>query len=299
MLHLTQIKRRMRSVNTTQKLTHAMRLISMSLYSKLDKQRNAIEHHKSTLQEVFSEVFTQCDGYTNPILLPEDILNSSPLFIIVSATKGFCGGLNTNLFRYLEHKLFVEEHQTPTFITIGQKATTFIENKKLGSILEKHHSLNSNNFADIAKHVAQTISKQSPSFSSVTMFSTQLKNFFAQVPQKNKIIPLKQTSAKPQSLKSLKQAGAVYAQKTITPETDIIWEQDQHEIVDFLAARYLNNTLTNNLLQALFSEYASRFVAMDSATNNAEKYLDNLTLQFNKLRQAMITREVCELSASL
>jgi len=299
MLHLTQLKRRMRSLNTTKKLTHAMRLISMSLYSKLDKQRNALEHHKSTLQEVFSEVFTQCDGYTNPILLPEDILNSSPLIIIVSATKGFCGGLNANLFRYLEHKLFVEEHQKPTFITIGQKATTFVEDKKLGSILEKYHSLNSNNFADIAKNIAQTISKQTPSFSSATMFSTQLKNFFSQVPQKNKIIPLAQTPAKQQTSKSRKPMGAVYAQKTITPETDIIWEQGQHEIVDFLAARYLNNTLTNNLLQALFSEYASRFVAMDSATNNAEKYLDNLTLQFNKLRQAMITREVCELSASL
>ena len=93
--------------------------------------------------------------------------------------------------------------------------------------------------------------------------------------------------------------GAYAQEQDELLEIEPIWEQDKLEIVNSAARHYLGVHTTTILFQALVSEYAARFVAMDNATTNAENYLETLTLQFNKLRQALITREVSELSASL
>jgi len=284
MSQLTHLKRRIKSIKTTQKITQAMRLIAMSLYSKLEKKQNSLEYYKVILNDLFNELSQKSPEWKNSTFFPEDILDSNPLFIIISATKGFCGGLNNNLFRYLEHKLFVEEHQEPTFITIGKKATEFVRDKQLGPILESCLDLNSNNFPDIAKKISKNILEKKPEYSSVIVYSSIFKNFFAQKPEKTQVIPIIRDKEE---------------KKEIDLDIQPIWEQESEEIVDFIANKYLDASLTNIFYQALISEYAARFVAMDGATTNAENYLETLTLQFNKMRQALITMEVAELSASL
>jgi F-type H+-transporting ATPase subunit gamma len=284
MSHLIQLKRRIKSIKTTEKLTHAMRLIAMSLYGRLEKEQVPLNKYNESLEELFRYLVAECPEWKNSIFFPEDILDQNPLFIVISATKGFCGGLNNNLFRYLEYKLHIEEHQKPTFITVGKKATSFVDKKQFGEILVTYHDLNSNNFADISQNIAKMIIEQKKSYSSVTIYSTFFKNFFTQKPESSKIIPFERYSEEE------------------AQEPDLyppIWEQDNLEITNFIANKYLNTRLTNIFFQSLVSEYASRFVAMDNATTNAEKYLETLTLQFNKLRQSLITREVSELSASL
>lgn len=311
MSHLIQLKRRIKSIQTTEKITHAMRLIAMSLYSKLEKQNEPLSYYIEHLQKLFVELLEQCPEWsglnppvgspdrpeTSKIFLPEDVLDSKPLFIVISATKGFCGGLNNHLFRYIEQKLHIEEHQKPTFITIGKKATAFIEDKNLGEVLVNYHDLNSNNFADIAKNVAQIIMEGSTlhqgSYSSATVYSSIFKNFFAQRPTISSVIPLKPEKSNEDKVSPSETEEE--SEEKLPP----IWEQNSLDIVNIVANQYLNARLTHIMYQALISEYASRFVAMDGATTNAEKYLETLTLQFNKLRQALITREVSELSASL
>lgn len=263
-----------------------MRLISMSLYSKLDKERLATEYHKQEYVKLFKALYQQCPQWKSDVFFPQDVLNPSPLFIIVSSTKGFCGGMNNMLFRYIEQKLFVEEHQTPTFITIGKKAMHFVEQQNLGTIAATYHDLNSNNFADIAHNIIKFITQAQPSHSSVTVYSTTFKNFFAQKPEITELIPL----VSPDSLEAPQEEFTA-----IEPT----WEQDKIETVSYAAQRTIETITTFILYQALISEYAARFVAMDGATTNADKYLESLTLQFNKLRQALITREVSELSANL
>lgn len=289
MSHLIQLKRRIKSIKTTEKITHAMRLIAMSLYSKLDKQNEPLQEYNKKIENLFLYLCKQCPEWKNEIFLSDEILDPNPLFIVISSTKGFCGGLNNNLFRYMEHKLHIEEHQTPTFITIGKKTTAFVQEKNFGTILSTHHDLNSNNFASLAKNIAKVITEAKPHYSSVTIYSTFFKNFFAQKPTISKIIPF--------TLEAEENSDSESAEAFADLEP--IWEQNKLEIVNFVAHKYLNTQMTHILFQALISEYASRFVAMDNATTNADKYLETLTLQFNKLRQALITREVSELSANL
>jgi F-type H+-transporting ATPase subunit gamma len=289
MSQLILIKRRIKSIKTTKKITHAMRLIAMSLYSKLDKERLSLQQYIEYLQKLFQELSEQCPEWKSKIFLPEEILDSNPLFIVISATKGLCGSLNNNLFKYLEYKLHIEEHQSPTFLTIGKKASAFVNSKNYGTILASYHDLNSNNFPDIAKNIATQIIQAAPAYSSVTVYSTVFNNFFNQKPVTKKVIPFGASEEEEE----------VKEKEEIVERLEPIWEQNNLEIVDFVANRYINASLTNIMFQALVSEYASRFVAMDGATTNAEKYLETLTLQFNKLRQSLITREVSELSASL
>lgn len=281
MSQLTHLKRRIQSIKTTEKITHAMRLIAMSLYSKLDKEREALDSYKKAVAELFHELTLQCPTWKNEHFFPQDPLDSQPLLIVISSTKGFCGGLNNNLFKYIDYKLFIEEHQSPHFVTLGKKATEFIKEKDLGPIIESYVDLNSNNFPDIAKKIADLILAQTPAFSSVSIYSSLFKNFFSQKPSITKILPVE------------------HEEEDTACDIEPIWEQDRIEIVNTAASTYLNTQLTHMLFQSLIAEYAARFVAMDGATSNAEKYLEALTLQFNKMRQALITREVSELSANM
>ena len=110
------------------------------------------------------------------------------------------------------------------------------------------------------------------------------KSIFIQNPQKTSLISL----------------NTEQQQNTLdTSQTDITWEQDKSEILNYTAQRFINSSILNILFQSLLAENAARFLAMDSSTTNAENFLEKLTLQYNKSRQALITREVSELSANL
>lgn len=293
MSQLIYLKRRIRSIKTTQKLTHAMRLISMSLYSKMERNRIALEYHNKVLSGIFESLQKRCPDWKNNIFMPEDILSSTPLFILISATRGFCGGLNSLLFRYLEDHLFIEDHQSPSFITIGRKATDYVAENKLGVIVASYNDLNSNNYTEIAQSIMKKIVGAGSQYSSVTSYSSYFRNFFVQYPNKTQLIPIVNTSVINTSINN--QANNNYDYE----ESPLIWEQDKLDVIDSTACSKLESQLTYILFQALISEYAARFVAMDNATTNAENYLETMTLQFNKLRQALITREVSELSSNL
>jgi F-type H+-transporting ATPase subunit gamma len=281
---LTPLKRKIKSIQTTQKITHAVRLISMSFYSKLEKQNVFLQEYKNSISDIFTQLVASFPEWKNSILFPEDIMDSRPLFVIVSSSKGLCGSFNSNLFRYFERAFFVEKHQKATFITIGQKATNFIKEKNTGDILQSYEELTSSNFDSIAAKLVSLITDSAGNYSSVSFFSNYLKNFFVQRPQKTTLVPV--------GLEKVKNNNDVF-------DGDLIWEQTSEVVLDYLALEYLKSSTLNVLFQSMISENAARFLAMDSSTTNAEKILEKLTLQFNKTRQALITKEVAELSANL
>ncbi len=281
MSQLTPLKQKIKSIETTKKITHAVRLVSMSFYSRLEKQNVSLQHYKDSISQLFLQLIPHLSGWKNSILLPEDILDTTPLFIVISSAKGLCGSFNSNLFRSLEKEFFIEEHQIPTFITIGQKATKFINEKKWGKIETSFNELTLSNIDSITDDLIEKISDKNI-YSSVTFYSNHFKNFFVQKPQKTILTPI-----------NLEQ------EESMQSNVEFIWEQSKEEVLDYLAIRYLKNSILDLLFQSLISENASRFIAMDNSTTNAEKYLEDLTLQYNKSRQTLITQEVSELSTSL
>ena len=150
MSQLTPLKQKIKSIETTKKITHAVRLVSMSFYSRLERQNASLQHYKKNISQLFLQLIPHIPDWKNPILLPEDILDTTPLFIIISSAKGLCGSFNSNLFRYIERTFLIEEYQTPTFITIGQKSTKFIIGKKWGEIETSFNELTLSNIDSIS-----------------------------------------------------------------------------------------------------------------------------------------------------
>jgi F-type H+-transporting ATPase subunit gamma len=288
MAQLSILKQKLNSIKTTKKITHAIRLISMSFYSRLEKQQTELNQYKTTIQTLLAQLIKQYPIWNNKKFFPQDVLDKNPLIIIVSSAKGLCGSFNTNLFRYFEQTFLLEKNQKPDFIIIGQKAINFTktlsQTKKLpNSIIYAEKELKTSNFNSIAKKISDTIITCEKTYSSVSFYHNFMKNFFAQKPQKTTLIPFekKETINTPPKI------------------TDLIWEQDKTKTLDFLATLVIKSSTLDILFQSLISEHAARFLAMDSSTTNAEKFIERLTLQYNKSRQALITREVAELSTNL
>lgn len=294
MSQLAQLKQQIKSIQTTKKITHAVRLVSMSLYSKLEKQRTPLKSYVNAIRTIFID-FAQGAHISDPILFPEDVQDQNPLFIIVGSSKGLCGSLNSNLFRYTKKSIFIEPHQKPQVIAIGQKAIKFIKESQVGDICCVYQELTSHNITTITDDLMEKILNSPQPYSSVTFFSNELKSFFMQRPIKTTLIP----ACFDEHAHDHEHVHPDFHHSYNTAPNERINEQDFDVIALNLAHMYLRSTISNTLFQALIAEHAARFVAMDGSYTNAEKILERLTIHFNKLRQALITKEVAELSASL
>jgi F-type H+-transporting ATPase subunit gamma len=286
MSHLVYLKQQIQSIQATKKITHAIRLVSISLYTKLEKQNIFLKNYTNTIRRLFSDIVYFNPSWKSPLLYSEDILDTNPLFIIVSSTKGLCGSLNSNLFRYIDHALVIDKHQNPKFITIGSKATKFAKEKKLDNIIYHYNELTSNNFITIADDLVVKITGTQTLISSVVFFSNEAISFFMQKPRKFTLLPatLEPLDTSTTNLdESLKESP--------------IWEQENTYVLEYTAIKFIRATIVQTLFQALLSEYSARFIAMDNSTTNAEKYIEKLTLFYNKTRQGLITKEVAELSS--
>jgi len=289
--HLIQLRQKIKSIQTTKKITHAVRLVSMSLYARMEKQDVPLKRYVTTMQQLFIRLSQCVPDWKSPLLISEDSANSNPLVIIVGTSKGLCGSLNSNLFRYYESTCEFGTIPNLNIITIGQKATKFMKEQPFGTLICSYAELNSNNFITIADDLV--VKLKASNFSSVVMYSTELKSFFVQKPCHVNIIPINNTqSGQQEPVRDIPQDFDGFEQESL------IWEQDRYELLDYLAPQYLQSMIMHILFQALRAEHAARFLAMENSTANAEKYLERLTLQYNKLRQSLITREVAELCAS-
>ena len=298
MSQLVPLKQKIRSIQTTKKITHAVRLVSMSLYNKLDKLNVPLQRYTKTIKDLFLDVLAHAPEWKSPLLFPQDIFDSMPLYIVVSTSKGLCGSLNSNLLRYIEKSLFIEKQQAPQFIAIGQKSISFVKAGEFRSCISTTYpELTSNNFIAIADDLVDKITKGGVHYSSVTFYTNEAKSFFVQRPYKFTLIPMSLDPMNHDDHKKVR-ADEVRLQEEDPVTNQPIWEQPQSDVLDFLSIRYLRSAIIHVLFQALRAEHAARFLAMENSTNNAEKYLERLTLQFNKLRQSLITKEVSELTST-
>ncbi len=295
MSQLVSLRQKIRSIQTTKKITHAVRLVSMSLYNKLDKMGAPLKTYADGVKSLLLQLSQADTAWHHPILSPKDTADTNPLYIIIATSKGLCGSLNSNLFRYTDTILAGYKETAPSFIAIGQKAITFIKNKNNAVLTCSYTELSSHNFIAIADDLIEKISIAPRQYSSVTFLSSEAASFFVQKPLKLAMAPVALDAP------HLQGGDVVDAHlKPALQKSDLaalIWEQDSRLVLDYLASCYLRSTATHALFQALRAEHAARFLAMENSTNNAEKILERLTLQFNKLRQALITKEVSELAA--
>ena len=282
MSELVQMRQRIKAIETIQKITHAMRLIAMSAHSRLKRKETVLTHYIDTVNILFSKVSRLQQDWHNPIMNPKNN-HTKILVILVGSQKGLCGTFNTNLFAYFTQQMARHAESTFDSITIGKKAIDFLNrNHPHVQVINEHNNFNTRTIFAIAQSIADLITHASTPYSSVIMFSNELKSFFIQKPARTNLIPLITSSS-----------------NVAAPAEGYIWEHEPQLVLDTLAHHYLEAHIQHLLFNSLYAEQAARFLSMDNATRNAISLLDNSKMMYNKLRQEKITKELTELTGSM
>jgi F-type H+-transporting ATPase subunit gamma len=283
MSQLIQMRRRIATIETIHKITNAMRLIAMSGHSRLKHKEELILNYKNQIKELYQQIKSQIPADYDPMAKHIDP-QAPELIIVIGSQKGLCGGFNSHLFQFFEG--YIQTKAKPQLIAIGKRATDYIQNKKSGQILLSQSTFNTNNIHTIVSEISQIISKQEAHYSHITVVSNVLKTFFSQQPTIHHLLPLET-----EQLHEPKQQNTVFE--------GYLWEQTPQSIINDLAYLYLEATLYALLFQSLLSEQAARFISMDNSTRNAEGLLESYKIQYNKLRQTKITKEINELVSNI
>jgi F-type H+-transporting ATPase subunit gamma len=278
------IRRRIRSVKNTAQITKAMQMVAASKMRKAQQAAQAGRPYASLMNQVLSEVTGSTTDFEHPLTQKREVRKR--LLIVVSTDKGLCGGLNSNLMR--EAAKF--DRNTTVFVTAGRKASQFIARTKRQLAAEFTYK-DAPLFGE-----ARAISKFAQDFytkGEADQVDILYTNFISTLNQKPEVIPFLPVG-------ELKGVGAtVHEEQALAKGTrEFLFEPGVHEVMGALLPHYLNFRVYQVLLEAKASEHSARMVAMKNATDNAKQIIKDLTLEYNKLRQANITKELLEITSA-
>ncbi len=283
MSKLIQMRNRIKTIETIRKITHAMRLVSMSTHSRLKNKQESLTIYLDTLSTLVAKVQHIVPTWTHPVMNPTTEPNHNPLIIFIGSQKGLCGNFNTQLFKVLTEYLKAHKDVAYQCIGIGKKTVDFLHKHHPDTLIKSFNLFTARNFLSIAQEITDTIMKADPAYSSVVILSNTFKSFFIQEPKVTSLIPFD-----PQSITSEAQP----------PKEGYLWDQQPEEVLNFIMQQFLGARIQYLMFQSLLSEHAARFISMDNSTRNANNLLETTKLSYNKLRQAKITTELTELTGN-
>lgn len=290
MAQLIAMRQRIKAIETIKKITHAMRLISMSTHTQLKNKQEALQTYSKSIKDITTLVKQQVPE--EPISSPLDNKKADEdLIILVGSEKGLCGNFNNQLFKFFELKK--DYYKNPEMIAIGKFAIDYA-NSKAQTLLQSYKEFNSNNFIVIADHVSNYILEHLQKYKRVIIYSNYPKTFFIQRPQDKQLIPL---DAQDNSSENFGEVSD-YSTSEKNSYNEYLFEQSSRELYYKLEELHIKMMIQNSLYNSLLAEQAARFISMDSSTRNANDLLTKMKLEYNKERQAAITRELTELVGS-
>lgn len=266
------IQARIKSVDSTKKITKAMQLVASS---KLTKQKQIMEQNReyaSALEELLMMVLRSAKK--NSIYLNSDKTKSSYVFVITS-DMGLCGGYNANIFKKIQSDLKAEDQ----IVMIGSRGLAWIKNRNY-TVVDQLCDLNEDSmYPALSSKMEEALHLyEKQDISSIKILYTHYKNTLTFVPTLQTILPVS---------KPLKEENKL--------EPEMIFEPGKQEMLADMIPMAMKSVLFSKFLESKTSEQASRRMAMESATDNANELQDALELAFNQARQAAITQEITEI----
>ena len=281
---LDDLRKRIKSVKSTQKITKAMKMVAAAKLRKAQENAEKGRPYSEKMNNIILNLSNSITDKENaPKLLAGTGNKKIHLCIMLTADRGLCGGFNTNIVK--KAKSFFEkiksEGKNLKIITVGSKGYDQIKRAYGKQIIEKISFKDSKtaNYLDaeiVGKKIIQLFEKNE--FDICTIFYNQFKNVITQIPQEQQIIPLKSSEVKKNSV-----------------EDNYEFEPEEDEILSNLLPKNISTQIFKAMLENSASEQGSRMSAMDSATRNAGELVDKLTINYNRSRQAAITKELIEI----
>ncbi len=293
-----EIKTKIKSTQNMRKVTRALEMVSASKIRKAQDLMKASRPYARLMRKVIAHVAQASTEFSHPFLIQRDNV-ARVAFIVISTDRGLCGGLNSNLFRRVLPQ--VQEWQSKgvqvDVVAIGQKAVSFFRRIKgvnlVGSVTHLGERPKLEQLVGVIKVVLDAY--QANGLDRVFLAYNDFVNTMTQKPTVDALLPLPLVA---EQLTGQQQAGeSAYAGIVLdqTHDWDYIYEPDPATVLEHVLGRYVESLVYQGVLENLASEHAARMVAMKSASDNANKVIGELTLVYNKARQAAITQEISEI----
>ena len=281
---LDDLRKRISSVKSTQKITKAMKMVAAAKLRKAQENAERGRPYSEKMNNIILNLSSSIPDKENaPKLLCGSGKEQVYLCVVFTADRGLCGGFNTNIVKKakLFFKKILNEGKTLKIITVGSKGYDQLKRAYKDHIIEKISFKESKkvNYLDaekVGKLIIDLFNKNE--FDICTIFYNQFKNVITQIPQEQQIIPLKASEAEANS-----------------SEDNYEFEPEEDEILSNLLPKNISTQIFKAMLENSASEQGSRMTAMDSATRNAGELVDKLTINYNRSRQAAITKELIEI----
>ncbi len=281
MANLKDLKTRINSVRSTQKITSAMKMVAAAKLRRAQEAAEAGRPYSSRMQQVISGLSANAAKANGPELLVGRKEVKKHLLIIISADKGLCGGFNGTIARQArsEIKRLEDEGKTVLVFMVGKKAADNlgrdISNRTFDRVENVQGSnVNYNEVQNIAEKILNSFEENQ--FDQVSMIYNQFVNAITQNVVVTTLIP-------------------AHVEDETRNNVNYDYEPEENELLQLLLPRNLSTQIFSALLESSAAELAARMTAMDNATRNAGDMIDSLTLVYNRTRQANITKELIEI----
>jgi F-type H+-transporting ATPase subunit gamma len=285
---LKNIRTQIASKKSTQKITRAMKLVAASRLRRAQDAIIAARPYANALAEAIAEVALRAGGESHPLLerrSPERIT-----LVLLTSDRGLAGGFNANIFRVAQKFIAERKAATPpareiVLEIIGKKGRDYYRRRRQ-TITRETPAPTAESASQIARDMAHIVSHEFHEGRTDAVFLVY-NEFKSAVQQRVVVEPLLPVIGAdlPSGTNAQPAAGAL----------DFAYEPSKEKLLDALLPLYLESQLYRALLESIASELGARMTAMDSATNNAKEMIANLTLQYNRARQAAITKELMEI----
>ena len=273
---LIDIRRRIRSVKSTQKVTKAMKMVSAAKLRRAQDAIFAARPFARKMMEVLNRMASRADAHAHPLL--EERGDGKVLAVVITGDKGLCGGFNANIIRTVSRFLAERPDVDVSFSFVGRKGRDFFRRRQV-KVRSEHVGVYQALRFETAQEIAADLIKAftSGEVDRVFLVHNEFKSVIQQPLVVDRLLPIERHEIRPEDL-----------------EQDYLYEPSPAAIFEDLLPKHVEMQVWRALLESVAAEHAARMTAMDAATNNATDLIDSLTLHMNKVRQAAITKEIIE-----
>ena len=281
------IRRRIKSVKNTAQITKAMQMVASSKMRKAQLAALAGRPYVTLMNEVLAAVSAGAGDFRHPLLERREVKKRA--ILLVATDKGLCGALNSNLFR----EAIKFDKDTTVYVCAGKKGAQFIHRTKRQLSAEFSYK-DTPQFAEAraVSRFAQDLFLKGE-VDCVDVVFTNFINTLSQKPEARQLLPIGKIEALEAEL-----TGEHRSSELQRSEAEYLFEPNAEAVLGSLLPHYVNFQMYQIMLEAKASEHSSRMVAMKNATDNATQLIKDLTLEYNKLRQTNITKELLEITTA-
>lgn len=272
------IRRRIRSVKNTQQITRAMKMVATAKLRRAQERMYAARPYAGGLRQVLASVATRVDINSHPLLQVREP-ERNVVVIVVTADRGLCGAFNANVIRAAQNFIRENAFEGVELLTIGRRAGDFFRRRTIP--IRRSVMVAQALSIEVAREIADSLIKDfvDEKIDGVYVVYNEFKTLIAQHVRAERLLPI----------------AREFAADPERPAIDYLYEPGPEQILSDLLPKHIEFQLYRVLLESAAAEQGARMTAMEAATKNASDMIDHLTLTYNRIRQAAITKEIIEI----